>query len=174
MIPQHGSASNEHYTPAAIVEAARVTLGGIIDLDPASCAQANERIGARTFFDERGLDVPWAGTVFLNPPGGRAPKGCGTGSNAALWWGALAQRYQAGDVVAAVFVGFTLEILRSAQALDVPQPLDFPFCVPKKRIAFDTPDGPSSSPTHANAIIYLGPDVERFVEAFAPIGRCRT
>ena len=172
MIPQLSSASNEHYTPAAIVEAARATLGRI-DLDPASCAKANARIGATTYYAKGGLAEPWGGTVFLNPPGGRAPKGHGTGSNAALWWGALAEHYRAGDVVAAVFVGFSLEILRSAQALDVPQPLDFPFCVPKRRIAFDTPDGPSNSPTHANVIIYLGIDVERFAEAFAPIGRCR-
>lgn len=172
MLPQHASTSNEHYTPADIVEAARATLGRI-DLDPASCAQANERIGATKYYSQDGLAEPWAGNVFLNPPGGRAPKGHGTASNAAVWWAKLAEHHRAGDVVAAVFLGFTLEILRSAQALDVPQPLDFPFCVPKKRIAFDTPAGPSDSPTHANVIIYLGPDVERFVEAFAPIGRCR-
>jgi hypothetical protein len=186
--PQHLSTSVELYTPTYIVEAVRTVLGGI-DLDPASCALAQEVVAADAWYGpgteyvntnshelepiEDGLSMPWHGRVFLNPPGGRVPKeyaGCGTKSNAALWWGALASQWQSGDVEAAIFVGFTLEILRSAQALDVPQPLDFPLCVPSKRIAFDTAVGyddrdgtptfervPSKSPTHANVIVYLPP-----------------
>lgn len=217
-IAQHSSESAEHYTPIEIVEAARGVLGGI-DLDPASCTLANEVIKAAAFYGPGGLAPdglaePWLGRVFLNPPGGLVPPeytGAGTRSNAALWWATLAEAWRTGEVEAAIFVGFTLEILRSAQALDVPQPLDFPLCVPKSRIAFDTviigadmkkdgvqgfySDGPkriaSSSPTHANVIVYLPPcsvaerdDVRAFMrqvgvgspfrEAFEPIGRCRT
>lgn len=191
-IVQHSSESVEHFTPKEIVEAARAVLGEI-DLDPASCSLANGVVKASAFYGpgsehgEDGLTLPWLGRVFLNPPGGRAQlTGCGTSSNAALWWGRLAASWQAGEVEAAIFVGFTLEILRSAQALDVPQPLDFPLCVPSSRIAFDTEqDGErvsSSSPTHGNVIVYLPPrgaltgveDVERFRDHFTPIGRCRT
>jgi len=196
---QHSSKSNEHYTPAEIVNAARFTLGGI-DLDPASCTLANEVVKAAAFygpgseFAEDGLGEPWLGRVFCNPPGGRAPDGMPTKSNAALWWMVLAEAWRTGEVEAAIFVGFTLEILRSAQGLDVPQPLDFPLCVPSSRIAFDTlgVEGKcntesigkrctSSQPTHANVIVFLPPHqehdaadaVDRFVDAFTPIGRCR-
>ena len=210
-IPQHESASVEHYTPSPIVEAARTVLGAI-DLDPASCPLANAVVRAEAFYGpgglaEDGLAEPWIGRVFLNPPGGRVPlayQGMGTSSNAALWWATLASAWQAGEVQAAIFVGFTLEILRSAQALDVPQPIDFPLCVPKSRIAFDTLSPPSSTagdtagldarrirvsstqPTHANVIVYLPrsrnvehfgkglEDVEVFAEAFLPFGRVRT
>lgn len=190
-LPQHSSKSNEHYTPIEIVEAARKTLGAI-DLDPASNTLANEVVKAAAFYGQGGLGLdglaePWCGRVFLNPPGGRVPeeyRGCGTQSNAALWWATLAEAHRTGEVEAAIFVGFTLEILRSAQGLDVPQPIDFPLCVPSSRIAFDTDqDGErvsSSSPTHANVIVLLpgngrgGKSMgEIFAEAFAPIGRCR-
>lgn len=193
-VAQHSSESVEHYTPSAIVEAARTTLGEI-DLDPASCTLANATVKAAAFYGpggiaEDGLAEPWHGRVFCNPPGGLVPdsyKGCGTRSNAALWWATLAEAWRTGEVEAAIFVGFTLEILRSAQALDVLQPIDFPLCVPSSRIAFDTPAGPSSQPTHANVIVFL-PSCDApshralgvctcgagaFVEVFATIGRCR-
>lgn len=186
-LPQHSSESAEHFTPAEIVEAARGLMGGI-DLDPASCELAQETVRAEVWYGTGSADgvdgfaEPWIGRVFLNPPGGVVPdayKGMGTRSNAALWWGLLASAWQAGEVEAAVFVGFTLEILRSAQALDVPQPLDFPLCVPSSRVAFDTPNrvietgkragelidpgAPvgarvgQSSPAHANVIVWLPP-----------------
>lgn len=205
-IAQHSSETAEHYTPAEIVNAARLVLGGI-DLDPASCTLANEVVKAAAFYGPGGLGPdglvePWCGRVFLNPPGGRAPKGFGTSSNAALWWATLAEAWRTGEVETAIFVGFTLEILRSAQSLDVLQPIDFPLCVPKSRIAFDTlgdvrtdnHDGDptlykiaqgrvgSSQPTHANVIVYLPPKVEgtnvqgsarAFVDAFSPLGKVR-
>jgi len=195
--PQHSSSSNEHYTPEPIVEAARSVLGAI-ELDPASCALGQEVVKAVAWYGpgselaEDGLAEPWLGKVFLNPPGGKVPEqyaGLGTKSNAALWWSALAGYWQEGEVEAAIFVGFTLEILRATQALDVPQPLDFPFCVPKSRIRFDTEEGDkrivSTSPTHANVIVYLPPKpwdidkpratvmVDQFVSAFSPLGKCR-
>ena len=110
----------------------------------------------------------------------------GTNSNAALWWAMLAGSWQSGEVEAAIFVGFTLEILRSAQNVDCPQPLDFPICVPKSRIPFDTINAKilkgkhkgklrdpkakegarisSNSPGHANVIVYLPPIKDRSTE----------
>jgi hypothetical protein len=63
---------NEFYTPSHIIEIARACMGGI-DLDPASCAVANETVKAATFYDikQDGLKKPWFGRVWLNPPYGK-------------------------------------------------------------------------------------------------------
>lgn len=170
---QHLSGSVEHFTPIDIVEAARAVLG-TIDVDPASCSLANAVVKAKVFYGEQedGLKQKWSGKVFLNPPGGTIPeeyRGIGTRSNAALWWGALASAWQVKEVESAIFIGFSLELLRSAQALVVPQPMHFPLCVPSSRIAFDREeDGKrveSKSPTNANVIVYLPPSRYREITA---------
>jgi len=71
----HSSMSDEWYTPAEIVESARRVLGHI-DLDPASCPKANRTVKAAAFFSQRvdGLDQPWEGRVWLNPPYGNMAK----------------------------------------------------------------------------------------------------
>ena len=63
---------HEWYTPNAVVEAAREAMGAI-DLDPASCAEANEIVRAGAFYSraDNALARPWYGKVWLNPPFGR-------------------------------------------------------------------------------------------------------
>ena len=173
LIPQHLSKTNEHYTPAHVVDLARDVLG-TIDLDPASCEQANQTIRAAHYIDEQGngLIQEWRGRVFLNPPGGTLPQGIshllGTRSSACGWWRKLMVEQATGRVTAAIFVGFTLEILRSAQGEGWPHPFDYAICVPAKRLCFG-----GTSPTHANVIVYTGPDVTRFERVFSTLGRCR-
>lgn len=57
------------YTPADDMALVRRVLR-TIDCDPASCAEANETVRARTFYtrEQDGLTLPWRGRVFLNPP----------------------------------------------------------------------------------------------------------
>ena len=174
MIPQHLSNSVEHHTPAFIVEAARAVLG-VIDCDPASCAEANEVVRALTYFflPHDGLQRSWYGRTFLNPPGGKSPKHWEeyyrSRSNAVCWWRKLVDEYLEGRTSEAIFVGFNLDILQASQGQDEwPDVLKFPLCVPSRRIAFTGKD-----PTHGNVIVYLPGkpgDSRKFEEAFQHIG----
>lgn len=184
---RHSSASVEHYSPPAIVEAARATLGAI-DLDPASSELANRVVRASVYFDDAadGLSGDWTGRrVFCNPPGGRA----GRESSQALWWRKAAREWAEHRIDACVFVIFSLELLQVAQVCapsDLPLPTDLPLCVPSARIAYHVPTdqvdlfsreaalvgGPS--PRHASAIAFFPPrsrdGIERFKRHFSPFG----
>lgn len=61
----------DFYTHVSITAAARQAMGGI-DLDPASCAEANRGVQATRFFGakENGLVHDWWGRVWINPPFG--------------------------------------------------------------------------------------------------------
>jgi len=182
---QHSSDTAEHFTPVEIIEAARAVLGRI-DLDPASSALANRYVKATKIYTKRsnGFTKRWLPRVFLNPPGGlcdalgrqSAGRVAGGGSSAVFWWGKLAEEYAHGKVTAAIFVGFSLEILQSAQARGFcSTPLDWSFCVPRKRIRFMQAHGrslvPGNSPTHASAIVYLGIKDALFEEHFSQFGK---
>lgn len=158
--PRHSSESNEHYTPPQIVAPARELMGGI-DLDPCSCALANEVVGAALYMAHDALFVPWSITldgdapheparVFLNPPGGllhpetlqpvkssRLHGGLQALSSQAVYWAKLWHEWQIGNVSEAIFVCFNLEVLRLTQGLaGVPPVLDFPICYLKDRPRF--------------------------------------
>ena len=183
--PKHSSKSAEHFTPIVIVEAARRTLGRI-DLDPASTQEANKIIRAGRIYTkaENGMKAGWSGRVFLNPPGGLLKAGTKpTRSRQAMWWAKLAVEWTRGRVEAAIFVGFSIEIFQTSQAvgLCVPTPMDFPFCVPSSRVQFDQiADGErraGKNPSHSNVIVYLPSrmdrEAKRFKEAFESIGKVR-
>lgn len=163
---RHSSDTNEHYTPADIVEAARTTLGAF-DLDPASCGAANQHVQAAKFYtkEDNGYMKFWEGRVFLNPPGGLCdifgqevlkkskttgpctetgacglPVGhthTGTTSSQKLWWQTLVQHWVAGNVTDAIFVCFSIELLQTTQVKPVgPLPLMFPICFPSRRVSY--------------------------------------
>jgi hypothetical protein len=191
-LPQHMSLTQEHPTPAAIVEAAREVLGHI-EIDPATTAEFNAAtVKAERIFTKSldGLVRQWGGgTVFLNPPGGTftarrkskddppvettaadkiARDTWKTDSRAVAWWRKLISecaKPAPDDVTAAIFIGFTIEILRSSQGDGWISAMEFPFCVPRDRLCFAGDD-----PTHANVIVYIGPDVERFAAVFGKFG----
>ena len=65
-----GYDSDEWYTPAAYIEAARAVMGEI-ELDPASCALAQTVVKAARYIDKEhdGLRMPWCTpALWLNPP----------------------------------------------------------------------------------------------------------
>jgi hypothetical protein len=148
------SLSNEHYTPPQYIEAARAVLGGI-DLDPASCAEANKVVGATSFLDD-GLGTVWQGRVWLNPPYGRM---------AGDFIVKLAAEYGAGNVSAAI-------ALVNAHCTDTSwfQPLwNGVLCFTNHRINFYGDDERSGS-THGSVFIYFGPNRNDFVRHFKQFG----
>lgn len=58
-------------TPAYVLEPVRSLLGGI-DLDP--CTEPDNPTAARRFYTPPadGCELPWVGSVFVNPPYGKA------------------------------------------------------------------------------------------------------
>jgi len=186
MNPKHLSMSAEHYTPEYVVEAARRTLQGKIDLDPASCHAANEVVKARKYYTrtDSGLKNPWEGNLFINPPGdcGRGPDGlyeecrnqkrCGC-KLPLRFWQRLEEEFNPHNpqsplgVKAFVWVGFNISHLRMLQQnkrINMLRHCD--ICIPAKRISFT-----GNSPTQDNVIIYGGPKPVSFQINFAPIGQ---
>lgn len=166
--------SYEWHTRILVVGPSRALMGGI-DVDPASCEEANRVVRASTFYTKKedGLTKPWPGSVFLNPPGGKAPQPCYTLSYTVVWWDALVERYLSGETTEAIFVAFNVDALSTCQTgRSALHPLHLPVCVPKSRLRFN---GPADQPRFPSAIVYLpnrsDPDsVAKFVELFSHLG----
>jgi phage N-6-adenine-methyltransferase len=155
---RRSSVSNEWYTPAEYLEAARRVLGAI-DLDPASCELANKTVQAAGYYteDDDGLNQPWKGRVWLNPP---------YGGQAGAFVTKLAESYDSGEVTAAI-------ALITALTTDTNwfRPLwDHVLCFFYGRIKFDSDDGSGSSNTAGSIFIYLGPDPDGFQAEFGRFG----
>lgn len=156
------SESNEWYTPKQYVDAARFVMGAI-DLDPASNPTANTVVQAARYYTivDNGLQQEWRGRVWLNPPYGRD----GGESNQAIWSARLIDEYRAGNVLQAVL------LVNAVTDRAWFQPLwAFPICFTDHRIRFYDVNGESGSPTHGNALVYLGDDCERFAQTFSAFG----
>jgi hypothetical protein len=195
---RHSSKSSEQFTPPEIVRPSRAVLGQI-DLDPASCEEANGIVKAVHFFtkEDDGFTRPWFGNVFLNPPGGlsddqqrpvkpkcRLTGACGLApghthggveSSQRKWWFKLVRELEAGRVASAIFVCFSLELLQTTQSggPTLAIPLDFPICYPSKRIAYHKPGGGiGKAPPHSSCIVWLSRSPGLFGPIFAHLGRC--
>lgn len=160
----HSSKSNEWRTPAVYVNAAREVMGGI-DLDPASCAEANEHVRAVRFIskEEQGLTYDWHGNVWLNPPYGRGEY---NQSNQGLWSAYLLDQFERGYIDQAVL------LVNNTPDRSWFWPLwHYPICFTYRRIRFVAMQGAAKhSPTHGNAFVYLGPNVVRFRTFFSDFG----
>jgi DNA N-6-adenine-methyltransferase (Dam) len=146
----------EFYTPPDIIELVKKLFGGEIDLDPASCREAQRVVQATQFRTvcNDGLKCEWRGRVFLNSPYGRAID---------AWIKKLADEFEAGHVTEAV------ALLPSRTGTAWFQKLDrFPRCFVRGRPRFWGPN--ASVPTFDSVIVYLGPHLERFAETFAGVG----
>lgn len=158
------STSNEWYTPKDYIDSVLEVLGSV-DVDPASNEYANETIKAAKIYtiDDDGFDKPWIGKVFLNPPYGRDDNG--NDSNQSRWSARLIEQYRAGITTEAILLVNAVPGNRWFAPL-----WDFPICFVGHRIRFYNRDTAAGAPTHSNAIVYLGPDIDRFARVFSRHG----
>jgi len=155
----HNSGENEWYTPAVFLEAARDVLGGF-DLDPASSEVANKTVRAERIFtaQDDGLRQDWPiGSIWMNPPYAQPLMG-----QFADRFAAEIRRGSTGIVLVnnATETAWFQTIATECSAI----------CFPKTRIRFLDPQGNPGAPLQGQAIIYCGPNVDRFQEAFASFG----
>lgn len=162
--------SDEWYTLPRYVEAARLVLGEI-DLDPASCEEANKTVKAKQFYtkEQNGLLLPFYGRIWMNPPYGRTANQQGKGlSTIRLFTDKLIRSYETGEVTAAIILA-TAEI--NAKWF---QPLwAYPICVPNHRVKFmvsKLSQGRKYSQMFGTVFVYLGPDPQKFAEVFCRFG----
>jgi phage N-6-adenine-methyltransferase len=160
----HNSGENEWYTPLEFIESARAVLG-TIDLDPASCEQANKTVGANKFFSEKdnGLSKKWKGNVWLNPPYAQPL--------ISDFAEAVSAKYESGEINAAcVLVNNATEtkwlhrMLQSASAI----------CLIRGRVKFIDKNGNPGAPLQGQVIIYFGHAVELFKSHMAKHGKVAT
>jgi ParB family chromosome partitioning protein len=153
------SGENEWYTPPEYIEAAREAMGSI-DLDPASCETAQANVLAKRYFDieDNGLDKPWTGNVWLNPPYGKEVIGLFTEKVVGE-----AERFQQAVVLVnnATDTAWFHDLASVASAA----------CFIRGRIRFlDKSGKPANTPVQGQVAVYVGPNVDAFREAFASFG----
>jgi len=156
----NNTGNNEWYTPAEYIEAARRVMDRII-LDPASSDLANETVQANIYYttERDGLNRPWFGKVWMNPPYAAELIG--------KFCDKLAQHYAAGDIEEAiVLVNNATEtkwfntLISEASAVVFPQ----------GRVRFNSPSGEQAFPLQGQAVIYFGTNTARFFNEFKTFG----
>ena len=163
--------SNEWYTPSRYVDAAREVMGGI-DLDPASCAEANQTVRATRYYtqEDNGLVQPWYGRIWLNPPfsqSGRGSHGLFK-SNLEIFAKRLVEEYQAGNVTQAIL----LAIPSPERAWFHPF-WQYPICFADHPVKFyGQKKDPKNSLKHklGTIFVYLGPNEQKFIDIFSQFG----
>jgi hypothetical protein len=156
----NNSGNNEWYTPSKFIASAKAVMGDI-DLDPASSEIANETVGASNIYTEEanGLENPWFGRVWMNPPYAQ-PLIFNFSER-------IAEAYDKGEIdegIALVNNGTETSWFRamadSASAV----------CFPKSRIKFYKPSGELGAPLQGQAIIYFGQNPRGFCKEFSKHG----
>jgi phage N-6-adenine-methyltransferase len=154
------SGDEEWFTPQAVVEAVRQVLG-TIDLDPASCTEANAVVKARRFYTikDDGLRQPWRGRMFVNPPY--------SVTKISLFIEKLVGHVQDGSVTEAIVVVNSETEVRWFRSLSS---VATGVCFPTGRIKFWKPGRKTGTSPLGQAIVYVGRRPKKFGRAFGRFG----
>jgi ParB family chromosome partitioning protein len=158
--------SKEYYTPKEYADAARAVMGKI-DLDPASCGEAQKNIGAKKYYtkEDDGLTQDWSGRIWLNPPYSKTEGE----SNQAIWSRRLIENYESGKVTQAVLlVKAALGYKWFEELWDIAPAV----CFARDRLSFILEDGTDDGQSkQGTAFFYFGNNVEKFIKTFTHFGR---
>ena len=156
----HNTGENEWYTPSEYIEAARVVMGSI-DCDPASSTIANQTVRASLFYsaEENGLEQPWHGNVWLNPPYAQ-PLISQFADVFIVKWNALEIPQGIILVNNATETAWFATLVSEATSL----------CFPRGRIRFFDPQGNMGAPLQGQAFLYYGEQEADFHEVFRQFG----
>ena len=150
----------EWYTPPEVVALVRQVLG-TIDVDPASCAAAQQVVNATRYYtlEEDGLRQRWPGTVFCNPPY-HMPE-------IARFCGKLLEELDAQQTTEAILLTNSVTdtdwFHRVAPRADA-------LCFTDGRMQFVHATRDGLRPCQGQAVFYFGPQAAHFCEVFAAIG----
>lgn len=169
-IPEKSTGDNEWYTPSYLIEAARKVMGSIY-LDPASCPEANQTVRAARIYtkDDDGLQLPWAGPLWLNPPYGLIPVSSGTnwqGKSAMhAWISKLIAEHKQGNVAQAI-------LLTKADPKQLWFQLlwDYPLCFVSDRVYFLRLGKDPERHQFGTLLAYFGQNEQLFVDIFTEFG----
>lgn len=153
---------DEWYTPVEYIQAARRVMGEI-DLDPASCHEAQEIIKARHYYTKHDNslldDYLWVGRVWLNPPYSMP--------SIKQFVTKLIDQYEVGSVSQAIILtnnssdtSWFHELLSR-----------YPACFTRGRVQFWRADHTTFGARQGQTLFYLGSDMTRFADEFGQFGQ---
>ena len=154
-----GTGENEWYTPAEYADLAREVMGSI-DLDPASCDEANKVVRASAYYtkEDDGLTKAWKGNLWINPPYSR--------DLMPAFVEKLKQSFINGDVDSAILLSHNNTDTAWFHSL---ASVSSAICFPKKRIRFYRGEE-IAAPTNGQAFFYLGDNAGTFADVFGSVG----
>lgn len=159
------SGNTEWFTPPEIIEAARTVMCKI-DLDPASCSEANKIVKADRFYtkEEDGLALPWFGNVWLNHPFSKA--------NNPKWITKLLYEYSISVATGKRNMYQACCICFAATSEKWFRPLLYlPQCFLYRRTNYLNEAGEKvKGVTKGSVVTYIGPNVDRFADIFTTMG----
>jgi len=155
-----GTGENEWYTPAEFIEDARRVMG-VINLDPASSAKAQETIQAEAFFGRHddGLRRQWSGRVWLNPPYSQP--------EIRLFAEKAVEEVRLGRVTECIVLTHNYTDTAWFHTLGSEASA---ICLTRGRIRFLSPDGRRAAPTQGQAFFYFGNQADKFTKVFSQHG----